>query len=422
MNPPNSQILGSQSLSFPSEPPELGNWFPSYQYESPVLESIDNFQDSVSDNSETGKDDIVTDIERKEEKCIRGCEEIGKKEKVLVRLPECSSSFGDDKGENQSLSENLDSSYSPLLPSDHIDVRNWFSSYVYESPTLDTSDGFRDSVFEESKCEDGHKVELINEGKNEDYNEFRRTGNSNDVANSNGFVSSNNSSGFSKLEKQPSDKVGSNRGKENEILSGASNMCFGVALEESSNIERLQNHDISPARDVEFSNLDEEDPQCLQKPFNVLGSLCSSDRKSSRKLNGRTKNTKDSDAKPHPEANCLSPQSNQKSVLANESCNGKGDEEKEISKDGFVTTRRGRFTKANKENLVEMAKENYQGTVSLASGKGSAQKRKALADITNFDLSSVTEITGKWRCPQKRKPNLGPPLKQLRLEQWIRRV
>ncbi|GFZ16645.1 hypothetical protein Acr_25g0010540 [Actinidia rufa] len=32
------------------------------------------------------------------------------------------------------------------------------------------------------------------------------------------------------------------------------------------------------------------------------------------------------------------------------------------------------------------------------------------------------EITGKWKCPQKSKLNLGPPLKQLRLEQWLQWV
>nr|GMC51258.1 Dentin sialoprotein [Ipomoea batatas] len=51
--------------------------------------------------------------------------------------------------------------------------------------------------------------------------------------------------------------------------------------------------------------------------------------------------------------------------------------------------------------------------------------RRVLLDTTNIQQSQPpdgSQITGKWRCPQKRKPHLGPPLKQLRLEQWIRRI
>lgn len=32
------------------------------------------------------------------------------------------------------------------------DIRNWFSSYVYESPESDTSSLFRDEVSEENEC------------------------------------------------------------------------------------------------------------------------------------------------------------------------------------------------------------------------------------------------------------------------------
>ncbi|VAH51687.1 unnamed protein product [Triticum turgidum subsp. durum] len=51
--------------------------------------------------------------------------------------------------------------------------------------------------------------------------------------------------------------------------------------------------------------------------------------------------------------------------------------------------------------------------------------RSPLSDRTN--ISEVAgapsqEISGKWKHPRKGKPNVGPPMIQLRLEQWVRRV
>ena len=44
------------------------------------------------------------------------------------------------------------------------------------------------------------------------------------------------------------------------------------------------------------------------------------------------------------------------------------------------------------------------------------RRKTLLADITNI------EMTGKWKCPQKGKPKIGPPLKQLQLGQWFHHV
>ncbi|KAL6651292.1 hypothetical protein ACP70R_010217 [Stipagrostis hirtigluma subsp. patula] len=51
--------------------------------------------------------------------------------------------------------------------------------------------------------------------------------------------------------------------------------------------------------------------------------------------------------------------------------------------------------------------------------------RCPLADRTNNSeaaTASTPEFCGKWKCPRKGKPYVGPPMKQLRLEQWLRRV
>ncbi|KAH7687545.1 hypothetical protein IHE45_04G172400, partial [Dioscorea alata] len=52
-------------------------------------------------------------------------------------------------------------------------------------------------------------------------------------------------------------------------------------------------------------------------------------------------------------------------------------------------------------------------------------KRNALMDKTNVfegEADTVPEIPGKWQCPRRNKPYMGPPLKQLRMEQWFHRV
>lgn len=85
-------------------------------------------------------------------------------------------------------------------------------------------------------------------------------------------------------------------------------------------------------------------------------------------------------------------------------------------KDGFVTTRNNSssFTRINNENFLRSKRRVPLG--------GGGVERKVLAETTNFQYSDAMEVAGKWRCPQKSKPNLGPPLKQLRLEQWIHRM
>nr|XP_019705231.1 uncharacterized protein LOC105043878 isoform X2 [Elaeis guineensis] len=53
------------------------------------------------------------------------------------------------------------------------------------------------------------------------------------------------------------------------------------------------------------------------------------------------------------------------------------------------------------------------------------RKRNPLADKTNFQAGIVAmapELPGKWRCPRRSKPYMGPQLKQLRLERWVHRA
>lgn len=97
--------------------------------------------------------------------------------------------------------------------------------------------------------------------------------------------------------------------------------------------------------------------------------------------------------------------------------------------DGFVTTRKNSCTGANDENSWKKpgkvsleCSENRGRVPPLHCEKNAVTKRKALAEATNLQQPNAMGITGKWQCPQKRKPDVGPALKQLRLERWVRRV
>lgn len=57
-------------MSLLSEPPDVRNWFPSYEYESPVLDTAEYFKESVIEESEGEKDGFAIEDgkKRREEK------------------------------------------------------------------------------------------------------------------------------------------------------------------------------------------------------------------------------------------------------------------------------------------------------------------------------------------------------------------
>lgn len=84
---------------------------------------------------------------------------------------------------------------------------------------------------------------------------------------------------------------------------------------------------------------------------------------------------------------------------------------KESAEHGFVSTRKNRCSGENDQQNT--------GVVVSCAEKKVRESRKVLSEKTNVRQSDVKEVAGKWLCPQKGKPDLGPPLKQLRLERWI---
>ena len=213
-------------------------------------------------------------------------------------------------------------------------------------------------------------------------------------------------------------------GTGNGLLSDKSRVCFGSALKPCSEYAILQNSGTSTSKYFAGSNLEPEDSQSTQNFSGGIEMMQRSVQKRSEKSRLRVENKKDFGEKGCAEANGFSSlESNLKPVLIKEEstrksalrCEDKEDDGEEIANDGFVSTRKGRHRRASEEN------NNLKTRRGIINEEYSTIGRKALAERTNFQVSSVTEITGKWKCPQKRKPNLGPPLKQLRLERWVHR-
>lgn len=104
----------------------------------------------------------------------------------------------------------------------------------------------------------------------------------------------------------------------------------------------------------------------------------------------------------------------------------KENEEAQLQENGFISTRKNNRHINSGNHRTESSGVQYQILKNRAKPIPDNERqnisRKALSETTNFHSPHTPEVTGKWHCPQKRKPDLGPPLKQLRLEHWIRRV
>lgn len=117
---------------------------------------------------------------------------------------------------------------------------------------------------------------------------------------------------------------------------------------------------------------------------------------------------------------------NSKNSLSKKGDFVKANLETALPENGFVGTRSSgepadivSFTKPQSVQFQPLRKGVKHGPNRV---ENTDTRRTVLSETTNFPLTNALEITGKWRCPQRNKPNHGPPLKQVRLEQWVHRV
>lgn len=108
-------------------------------------------------------------------------------------------------------------------------------------------------------------------------------------------------------------------------------------------------------------------------------------------------------------------------------CNS-GDFIANASKDDFISTKKRERSRPsmpisiNQENAKATSRVKRGGKYEHLTREELKEKNGILADKTNIQVEVEQGNTGKWQCPRKKKPYVGPPLKQLRLEQWVRRV
>ncbi|KAK9198326.1 hypothetical protein WN944_013510 [Citrus x changshan-huyou] len=428
-----SEILDSSCLpSQVSEPADIGNWFSSYAYESFVLDTNDDVQDSVSEGSECEKEGSLVGERHKGQENMIATREIDVKS---------DSSLGDDKPDEKPSIKILDSMGPSTVFTEPPDVKNWFSSYAYESPVLDTSDQFEDSlhlemepekfVVEDSDAETEEKLTIIRKVRSGDEKVDEEKEHYN--------FTRHNSSIEVREQKQVCkriDRIGGKRSSssQNKIQS---DKIFKDILEGKAQ----QSNVTSPSKDIRELSFDDEgsisklELKLSQEACSVSWNLnrISSSKKDKPQTNSF--HTTDFKEKFMEEVSPLSPTSN--SNLAQD-CgasprkqthrrNDKENYQKGIAENGFVATRKHGSTRtANADSLkmsqgilLECSRNNR--SVSPA-GEKVVDRRKSLIETTNYQNSDALEVTGKWRCPQKGKPGLGPPLKQLRLERWIHRV
>ncbi|RCV35158.1 hypothetical protein SETIT_7G217600v2 [Setaria italica] len=107
-----------------------------------------------------------------------------------------------------------------------------------------------------------------------------------------------------------------------------------------------------------------------------------------------------------------------------------------VASDGFIAVKRKEKRpeecRVNEIPRHPMGREKENGKLQENNGISEQkvldqeQTRHPLADRTNFlevaAAAPAQEVSRKWKCPRKGKPFVGRPLKQLRLEQWVRQM
>ncbi|CAD5328168.1 unnamed protein product [Arabidopsis thaliana] len=375
--------------SLPSEPPDLGKWFSSYVYESPLLDTSDGLELSVLGESECVKE---TQTENESPK-IEGND-------VCPRLLE---------QELVSSTKVTDFSESQSVLSEPPDLRNWFSSYEYQSPQLSEIQELGFSSFEKDDLviEENDTEEGISSGI------FRNT--------------------KSKQETVSLGRLNSADYKENIAAGTAKEVSLGNAYSdqetEKSSSGRLFN---ASKKEVKQESSFKQEP--------LLCELQEEARFSPRvsryypKLKSPSKNdTSLHELRPIHIQESISMNSNrQKSSLIDQESYDKENVHGQSSQTGFVTMKKARFREARdqcslkKPNIEVLVKCSSSKELKTKAGEDNTEerekKRRVLGEMSNQLSSVAKEIAGKWRCPQKNKRKIVPPLKQLRLDAWIHKV
>ncbi|XP_020979187.1 uncharacterized protein LOC107640001 [Arachis ipaensis] len=381
------------SLTFiPLLPPDVGNWFSSYKYQSPDPDTNFGFEESEFRGS---------NIQKNEEE--KANFEIDKIQDEVVE---------DDKhNEKVCLTRSLDSFSSDSPLSEPLDIGNWFSSYAYESYVPDTYSMTKDVVSEESECEKERlDLEVINEDEDRSQNDHPKA-----------CFPHHSPSDENKRVEEPSRRGHNGTAVEKNLATTCTSHLENV-LQPCIQDKTLK-HNSNPKEYGETIRMNHGSVNCSRKAQIVpLDVKKSSGYRIQEMIQNNDIREAKSEAKIQHGTVDVSISLCKRSSGTSSTCT------RNKENDGFISTRKDKCAKPNGENswkkpeIVSLQCSTKTGTVPLACEKQAVKKRKALIDVTNVQQSNVIEITGKWKCPQKGKPYVGPALKQLRLEKWVHRV
>ncbi|GLT58596.1 hypothetical protein SLA2020_314750 [Shorea laevis] len=284
-----SEIPNSlESASLVSEPPDIRNWFGSYVYESPVLDTSDDFKSSANHKRGCEKDAFVIRDSFKEK-----VENAGK----LRETKSC---------QEQDI---LDAHNSSSCLSEPPDIKNWFSSYTYETPYLHMRDEFGDSPFEDKESEERiFAVEDSNQEEEENCGMMRK-------------------------------------------VEGRDRLIVDEKLS-SSHFEKC----------ITSLGKDDQENESLRKSIHEAGdkeNVCGQDNLHFEKILGQSleaKSSQASDISSHKyaaksnEEGCVSTVQQGSPIRSVHSGNDKENEGGAVTVDGFVTTRKNRVARINQEN------------------------------------------------------------------------
>ncbi|KAL1194636.1 hypothetical protein V5N11_031457 [Cardamine amara subsp. amara] len=366
--------------SFPSEPPDLGNWFSSYVYESPMLDTSDGLELLVPGESE----------------CIK---EMGtNKETTKVDKNEVPRLF-----EQELVSSTKVTDFSQLESglSEPPDLRIWFSSYEYQSPELSDTHELG-LIIEESDTEEATSCGI-----------FRKTKSKQEETIALGKLNSNGCKeniAADMAKEVSSDNAYSDQEMEKQFSVGLFNASTKEVKQESTFKQELLLNETK--QESSFS------PRVSR--YNPKHQSLSKNEDSLHEL--RPKHIQET----------ISMNSNRQKSPINQESDDKENTHGQSTETGFVTMKKARFREAgdrcsmkkpNTGVLVECSRSQELKKIAGEEDKEERKKkRKVLEEMSNHQFSGAEEIIGKWRCPQKNKGNIVPPLKQLRLDAWIHKV
>ncbi|KAL0395030.1 UNVERIFIED_CONTAM: hypothetical protein Slati_4469200 [Sesamum latifolium] len=431
------------SVSPPSEPPDIRKWFSSYIYESPELNTFDGCGDfngsgeicleeekegKFGENRRVGKSDNgLLSAGKESSDGIAKCDEYVRSAAMVIEFVPYHLGLRMAVG---GIAMVTGTSGSLSLCSEPPDIKNWFSSYLHESPTLDAIDDFTISDCEDDKLSTTQKScrndtkDVMNFIHVEESRELLSHNRKSDVVVECTNLDSHDVhlKRFSSTLSQLTSKMVSEQrlpGQE----TGNHDHDFGRKFGNENTYGKTYN------LKLDCNLIDSTSPKLLNMENNTGSQV----GKSLHKSTGTKNCVKDSLVKKElneiVSAGALDLSEPKRDSWRRPTCKRsieKENKETNLLGNGFISTRKN-SSQANTGNvtrhvLVQTGSLRNEVKSAVILEKDAKTSRKVLSETSNLHSPNVLESTGKWCCPQKNKPSVGPPLKQLRLEQWVRRV